>query len=368
MELAFTLPGAAIVVLTLADVYLTVLKGGSTSLISARFASTVWRAFRLLGLRSGRRRDNVLAYAGPTIVAGIVVTWALLLVVGFALIYLPALGTSIRMSEGDTPENVATALYFSAMSLSTLGTGDIRPVTDMYRLVSVAQALIGFSVLTVTITYLLSVYSALDRHNSLALALHHATGDSDSSAEWIARLGSGGDFHGSRQELSNLGTGLMEMIAAHRTYLVLRYFRLSNPIYGLPHIAFLTMDAATLMRTAIDQQRYRSVIESTGMGQVWGGGMQLLTELGGAFLPQGLPEDHGPDPATVKRWRCHYQHMVDYLRGSDVATRPDASDGEERYIALRQEWQPLVSAFADWLGYSWDQIAPADAQEASPKR
>ena len=266
------LGGAALTAITLADIYLTVLKGGPVSLLSGPLASAAWRGFRRAAMRLDPWRNLLLSYAGPTIVALIVVAWAALLVVGFALIYWPGLGTAIRMSEGATPERFSTALYFSAMSLSTLSTGDIAAVTAPYRLLSVAQALVGFSVLTMTITYLLSVYRALDRHNSLALALHHGTGDSDDAAGWIARLGAGGDFEGSRQELARLGDGLMKLIAAHRTHLVLRYFRPEDATYSLPRIAFLTLDTATLLCSAIDQDRYRGHCHLSGDGAGLGRG------------------------------------------------------------------------------------------------
>lgn len=50
-------------------------------------------------------------------------TWVMLLIIGFALIFLPVLGTQIVASNGETP-------------------------TAPYRLLEVLGALIGFSVLT----------------------------------------------------------------------------------------------------------------------------------------------------------------------------------------------------------------------------
>lgn len=60
----------------------------------------------------------------------------------------------------------------------------------------IAGAMIGFSVLTASLTYLMSVYNGLTRRNNFALSLHHATDDTGSAADLVTRLGSGGDFSG----------------------------------------------------------------------------------------------------------------------------------------------------------------------------
>lgn len=61
-------------------------------------------------------------------------TWGTLLLVGFALLAWPALGSSIRTSSGTTPTDFMSALYNSGHSLTTLGTGDIVPRTSVFRL------------------------------------------------------------------------------------------------------------------------------------------------------------------------------------------------------------------------------------------
>lgn len=59
--------------------------------------------------------------------------------------------------------------YYSGYSLTTLGTGDIVPKTATYRLLTVLEAVLGFSTFTRTLTYFLSVYSALRQRNVFAL-------------------------------------------------------------------------------------------------------------------------------------------------------------------------------------------------------
>jgi Ion channel len=93
---------------------------------------------------------------GPTLLIITVAVWILLLLLGFALIAWPALG-KIQMEMGETPTDFITAIYYSGYSLATLGTGDITPQTSTYRLLMVLETILGFSTLTMTLTYFESV-------------------------------------------------------------------------------------------------------------------------------------------------------------------------------------------------------------------
>ena len=96
--------GAAIVLLTLLDVFFTVLFPASGhGPIRNPLASAVWRCFRLIGsMTTGQRRRNFLSYSGPVLFTITFIVWFLLLVTGWAMIYKPALGTAITASSGPT--------------------------------------------------------------------------------------------------------------------------------------------------------------------------------------------------------------------------------------------------------------------------
>lgn len=148
--------------------------------------------------------------------------WSILQqLVGLGLIASPALGTGIRASSGTTPTDFAAALYYSAYSLTTLGTGDLVPQTGFFRLLMAFEAAVGFSV---------SVYSALVRRNTFGTNLHHRTASTGNVAEFLARLGAGGDFDGARQELSSVADEVANLYESHNFYLVLHYFRFSVPL------------------------------------------------------------------------------------------------------------------------------------------
>jgi len=181
--------GVLLILGVLEDIFFTVLFPGSErGILRIPLSRSLWRLFRLAARLTPRRRTRLLAYSGPTLVAANVVLWVLLLGAGFAFIDWPVLGSAIRASAGPTPTGFATALYYSGYALTTLGTGDIVAKTALYRLLMVMEAAIGFSTVTLILTYFLSVYNALTRRTTFAVSLQYRTaGTGDGGRSRTAR-------------------------------------------------------------------------------------------------------------------------------------------------------------------------------------
>ena len=98
--------GIALMLIMPVDVFLTVLYArigsaapgrlGGGGIVSPWIGRGVWAAFRRLGPREGDRRDAVFSFCGPTVVVALLLPWALLPIVGAALVVHPALGTAVR--------------------------------------------------------------------------------------------------------------------------------------------------------------------------------------------------------------------------------------------------------------------------------
>jgi len=298
--------GAALILIAFVDVYLTVLQGGPVSLLSAWLSRGVWHTFRGIGQRLGRYKNRFLAYAGPTLIPAMITMWMMLLTVGFALVFLPVMGTKIVASSGETPVGFWPALYFSLMSLVTLGSGDIVANSNTYRILDTFGAVAGFSIATAAITYLMSVYSAVIRHNSFALSLHHASDDTGDAAELLARFGAGGNFSASQPSISAMADELI------------------------------------------------TIIES-------------LTDLEPSFVPDEVIEEHKRDENAEQLWRKDYRHALQRLQEEGIASAADPGAGEDHYVELRRMWQPHIVAFADYLLYDWSEIEPRRKGVALPR-
>jgi len=64
----------------------------------------------------------------------------------------------IARSASDSSAHATTLLYFSFVTLTTLGYGDVMPQGDMARMFAVAEALIGQLYLAIFLARLVALY------------------------------------------------------------------------------------------------------------------------------------------------------------------------------------------------------------------
>jgi hypothetical protein len=183
------LAGALLVAAVLLDVYLTVLYARAGISVFSRFVCTrIWKLLRVLARRFGRRAGVVLSLAGPAVVVSLVLLWALLLTTGAALMFHPFLGSAIRKSGGSTPTDFISALYVAGNSMSIVGSSGYEPATAAFRLLFLFNSLMGMSVISLTLTYVMQIYGALQTRNAVGLRLFLMSGMTTRSAEMLARI------------------------------------------------------------------------------------------------------------------------------------------------------------------------------------
>lgn len=347
--------GTILVLLALADIFLTVLHPRSeSSVLSIPVARGVWWLFLNTAARM-KRRDRFLSYGGPAIIVAIIGVWVTLLLVGFALIVWPALGTGIQKGNGETPSSFAAAIYYVGFALTTLGTGDLAPQTESQQLLIVLQSILGYSVLTLTFAYVTSVYSNLTSRKVFALSLHHSTANIASSAELLARLAAANNINTLSQDISQIAQNLMQLLESNKSYPVLLYFRYSQDYYALPRVLFLTMDLATLINSTLDQGKYRSVIRSAGTAELWYGSKHLLEEICSALIPYVRVQSQ---ELRQSRWREHYYQALDRLKREGIAITTDPEAGLESYISMRSQWATDLAKLITYMAYEPDKMFP----------
>ena len=359
MDLFLPIAGAVLVGAVTLDVFFTVLFPASRhGPIRKPLGKVIWHSFRFVaGLLQGQRRRNVLSYSGPTVVTATIAIWFALMVWGWAMIYKPALGTAILASSGLTDTSWSAALYFSGFTATTLGVGDLVPATAPYRLMTVVEAAGGFAFFSMAITYFLSVYSNLPKRNAFALGLHHLTGKTDDAAELLARLADGEDLSEARQHLSSKADFLRQTAQAHRFYPVLRYFHYREAHLSLARVLLTALDTATLIRSALDPERYQRLLESLELEELFDAAVALMEELvpGAGSAP--------PSPELARAWRARYHGAVERLAEAGLAVCPHADVGADAYVELRADWDPQIRELAEATLYEWSDIEGSPAPE-----
>jgi hypothetical protein len=217
MEFASPLIGAVLLLLLGLDVFVTVFHPeGHGGPLTRRQNRGLWYLWKGLA-PSGEQRDRWLALAGPVLALLTPAVWAILLVVGFGLIYFPWM-EHFLVSPGTLRAHWAEALYFSGFAAATLGTGDIVPDLVPLRLLSVFQALCGFALLSSALSYVLAIYREHGKKTTLAadLSLHYAQGRSGGEDEVAAER---------ERWLEGVARDLQHAMQSHAQYPILHYFR-----------------------------------------------------------------------------------------------------------------------------------------------
>ena len=173
MDLVWTLLGVVLIVVALRDVFDVLFHPLGRGMVARRVVRSVgWIARHLPG---GEKTIGLLV--GPLGYVAVVATWATLLAVGWALVFWPQLPQGFHFDPGLDPSQHSgfpDALYVSLVNLTSLGYGDISPAAPVLRLLGPVETIFGLGLLTASISWLISIYNAISRRDSLAHEVHLA--------------------------------------------------------------------------------------------------------------------------------------------------------------------------------------------------
>lgn len=148
---------------------------------------------------------------------------------------------------------------------------------------------------------------------------------------------------------------LIDLLESQKAYPVLLYINLPQTYYSLPRILFLVMDISTLIKSALHEQKYRSLINSAAVAELWGGGMHLLKILSDSLLPK---ENLLITKKEEEMWRKRYYSAVEILNAENIKTVSNLEAGADLYVALRRKWTIQLADLIDYMAYHWCEIAP----------
>jgi hypothetical protein len=348
--------GALVMGVVLLDVFITVLYARiGTGLIAGRAAHLAWLAFHRAAEAAGTHRGAVLSFCGPVILLLFVLLWALALTLGAGLIIHPGLGTGVQAGNGPTPTDLVTALYAGGSSMAIVGASDFKPTTDAYRLVYLVNSLIGMSVTSLVLTYVMQVYGALRQRNTLGLRLRILSAETSDAGELLARLGPGGQFSAGYSHLTSLGDAMAEMKETHHFYPVLFYFRFQESYYSVSAQAHLALDTVSLIRSTLAGKDTVWLQESAAVESLWRVAQMLVVTLETTFLPGDPPLAKTVNPDERQCWHAHWEAVVSRLAEAGIAVAREEA-AAQAYIDLRAQWWPHIARLAPAMAYRREDI------------
>jgi hypothetical protein len=347
--------GALLMALVLADVFLTVLyPRAGTEIISTRLARLVWLALRRIAPEGSKGR--LLSLCGPLIVVALLLTWSILLALGAALIVHPQLGTNITSSNQDTPTDFVTALYVAGSSLSIVGGSNFAPQSAGAKLLFLLNSVIGTSVISLTITYLMQIYGALRSRNGLCLKIHTLSNETGDAAELLAHLFANNQLSAGYNNLSNIAADVSEAKEAHHFYPILFYFRFPEPFYAVSRSWLIALDAVSLIRSALPKEA-DWLKQSAAVTQLWASAMLLLSTLNRVFLQEKAADV--ANGADQRLWRIRFEQSRQRLQETGVSVTDDLQPSFEAYREQRRKWDHLIRLLGSSMAYQLSEIDPA---------
>jgi len=171
VDVVWTLLGIALIGLALRDIFDVLFHPLGRGLLARRVIGAV----SAVAQRLRPRGRTVPLLVGPLSYIAVVATWAVLLAFGWALVFMPQMPDGYTYDLGLDPSQHAgliDALYVSLVNLTSLGYGDISPASGLLRVLGPVETMFGLGLLTASISWLISIYNAISRRDSLAHEVH----------------------------------------------------------------------------------------------------------------------------------------------------------------------------------------------------
>ncbi len=208
-----------------------------------------WKPWSALGrrIKSSGRRETFLSFYGPLSLILLLVTWTVVLIVGFAGMQWAFGG---QMTTGI--EGFGTLLYQSGVTYFTLGYGDVAPTTGAGRVIAVLETGTGFGFLALVIGYVPTFYQSFSKREISVSLLDGQAGSPPTASELLRRYSEDGDPAAVNDVLLEWERWSAELLESHISYPALAYFRSQHENQSWVAALTMVLDACTLIIVGIE--------------------------------------------------------------------------------------------------------------------
>lgn len=354
-----TIAGTGLILLVTYDVYATILHARARSgPIGETLNRTVWRSARAVAFRLPRqRRHRLLNIVGPLLLPSLIIIYLLLLITGFALIYYVRMPAQFVVEPEAANHPWIESVYFSGITLTTVGYGDISPHTTLMRLVALVESASGFALISLSVTYLITVYGALERKRAVAHSFYHQAEEGADVAGLIVHHFVEGRFYGLDATLRLATRDIQGLLESHVEHPVIHYFHPVEVYKSLPRMLFLLLETCAVIHSCLDGEEYREIHRHPVIRNLEATTHHVLFELDASLgLERRRARRNETGKEESRRWEGRYKATLRRLKDAGIKTWADEQRGLEAYRARREEWESSLHRFALYLGYDWDEI------------
>ncbi len=303
--------------------------------LSRQFYTCTWLlwSWGARKMRAGNRREFYLGYFGPLSLIVLLILWAVLLILAFALLQW---GMVCLLNAPEKQVTFGTYLYMSGVTFTTLGFGDVVPLSGMGRLVSVLEAGTGFGFLALIIGYIPVIYQSFSRRETHIALLDGRAGSPPSATELLRRQYRDQRSEDFVQYLQGWEQWCAEVLESHLSYPVLTYYRSQHERQSWLAALTAILDTCALLITGFEN------VSLPNARFIFAIARHAAVDLAQSYGTPPLNSGH------------------DRLSSADFARMHDAleqvglrlhhpQDAEARLAEIRLIYEPFVTALADHL-------------------
>jgi len=249
--MTFLVLGILLFLLVASDIVKTTLSMRGGGMITNRVSRLLWRLFFLASGRKGE--SKLLEYTGQCVLLCVLLSWIACLWLSLFLM-LASDPWSVVNGTTKAPADLWQMAYYAGYTLSTLGVGDYVAASDGWRIVTSAAAFCGLTFITMAITYIVPVLSAVSVQRQLSIQV---TGMGGTPQQILLNSWNGEDFSAFYDSATDLAQTLVEHTLNYHAYPVVHCFHDSNPDKSMiPAIARL--DETLWLLSEIDADKPQS--------------------------------------------------------------------------------------------------------------
>lgn len=212
--------GYILLITVIYDFFFTTLSISGAGFISRGVTLMSYKVLQFFARIFGR---SAYTYSGIIVNLSLFFTWVIVIWLGLFFLY-SSNAEAITNSDGRAA-NAIERLYFTGYVLSTLGMGNFYPSTATMEMISSIFSFFGFIFFTSSITYFLSVSSAVINQRTLARSIERLGKTPENIATKLLKL----DPAFAYQQFSNFQTMLDKHVANHQAYPVIHYYSHPQP-------------------------------------------------------------------------------------------------------------------------------------------
>ncbi len=287
MTQLYLIIGILLLLLTMYDFFFTTLSGGGAAFITRFVTFVSHKSLQICVKLFGR---NVYKLSGMAVNLSVLLVWVVLIWVGLFMIFT-AHPEGIVNDNGRSANNWER-LYYTGYTLSTLGLGNFSPTTPVFEMLTSIFSFFGFIFFTTSMTYLISVSSAVIHKRSLALAIRNMGKNPE---EMVYRL-LNQDINLSRMNLASLQEKIERHSINLQAYPVLHNYA-NSQIPGSLSLNLVTLDEAlSILLNSKEGEQIKNALTSIRASVSY-----FLNHIDENFS-RTLDKEEGPDIHKLPGW------------------------------------------------------------------